>query len=304
MKVIYLTEKDQIKEPNLALCLGFFDGMHIAHQRLFNQTLLYQKNQNYQTGLLTFSTHILSYIYQKPFRYLTSTSDKIKIAEQMNFDYFYVLNVEDALIKMDPCDFINQYLSTAKEVIVGYDYTFGRFGKGNTTLLEQQNSFHTTVIPEFDYYQKKIGSTRIRELIQSGKLSFANRLLGRNYTITGCVIKGKSRGALLGYPTANIDYQDYLLPKNGVYLTKTFVDDKPYYGMTNVGINPTFQNDGITVENYLFDFQGNLYQKNITIEFIEYIREERYFTSLDLLKSQIQSDEQFIKNRLEERKLK
>lgn len=302
MKVIYLTEKDQIKEPNLALCLGFFDGMHIAHQRLFNQTLLYQKNQNYQTGLLTFSTHILSYIYQKPFRYITSLQDKIRLAEQMNFDYFYVLNVEDALIKMDPNDFITQYLSTAKEVIVGYDYTFGRFGKGNTTLLEATSKFHTTVIPEFDYYQKKIGSTRIRELIQTGRLSFASRLLGRNYTITGCVIKGKSRGSILGYPTANIDYQEYLLPKNGVYFTKTIIGDSSYYGMTNVGINPTFQNEEISIENYLFDFQDNLYERQISIEFIEYIREERFFTSLDLLKSQIQFDEQFIKKRIEERK--
>lgn len=291
MQVQYLTNLDSLTPANTVLALGFFDGMHTAHRTLLGQTLELSKRKSCQSAMMTFDTHILSYIKRVPFSYLTSLNDKITLAEELGFDIVYVLRVTDDLISMEPQIFIEQFLKSMKHVVVGFDFTFGKRGLGTVADLMKDTNFETTVIGELTYYHRKIGSSRIREALIEGKVSLANHLLGRPYQIIGTVIKGKGRGKHLGFPTANIDYQGYLLPKAGVYLAYVVIGQKIYQGLINVGDNPTFRDEAITLEIYILDFDDSLYGQVLTLQFLQFLRDEWTFASKDDLIEQMKQDE-------------
>ncbi len=291
MHIQYLTNEDFLTKTNTVLALGFFDGMHTAHRALLHQTIELAKQKTCQSAMMTFDTHILSYIKRTPFSYLTSLNDKITVAEEMGFDRVYILQVTDSLISMEPQVFIHQFLESMNHVVVGFDFTFGKRGLGTVADLEKNNHFETTIIGELTYYHRKIGSTRIREALSEGKVSLANHLLGRPYQIIGKVIKGKGRGKHLGFPTANIDYQGYLLPKAGVYLAYVVIDQRIHQGLINVGDNPTFRDEAITLEIYIMDFDGFLYGQVLTLQFLQFLRDEWTFASKDDLIEQMKQDE-------------
>lgn len=291
MQVQYLTHNDSLSPSNTVLALGFFDGMHTAHRTLLQETLGIAKKKSCKSAMMTFDTHILSFIKHQPFHYLTSLNDKITLAEDMGFDLVYILSVSDDLIGMDAQVFIQQFLEHMTHIVVGFDFTFGKRGLGTVSNLVNNPHFETTVIGELTYYHRKIGSTRIREALIEGKVSLANHLLGRPYQIIGTVIKGKGRGKHLGFPTANIDYQGYLLPKAGVYLAYVMINQVTYQGLINVGDNPTFRDEAITLEIYIMDFDGFLYGQVLTLQFLQFLREELTFASKDDLIEQMKRDE-------------
>jgi len=204
---------------------------------------------------------------KKPFYFLTSVEDKAEILKGLDVDVLYVMKVSYDLISYSPSGFIDQFLKNIKVCVAGEDFSL-----------------------EITYHGIKIGSTRIREDLDKGDLSEANFLLGREYTITGKVIKGHGIGKRLGFATANIDFTNYLLPKLGVYFTKVIVDDKEYYGMTNVGKRPTFADTKITLETYIFDFNKDIYGETIGIKFIQFLRDEYYFSNKEDLIEQIKMD--------------
>ncbi len=287
MKIIHLQANEAIPFSNLSLCLGFFDGMHIAHQKLFNATIL----QNKPTAVMTFSTHIPSFMHNEQYFALTIMADKIEIAKKYGFDYFIILEVTKELVTMEPDKFIRQYLFSCAKVIVGFDFRFGHLGKGDASYLHSLLPDKTIIIPEMDYYNKKVGSTRIRKQLSLGKLSLANRLLGRKYQINGVVVKGYGRGKTLGYPTANVDYDGYYLPKHGVYYTTIRLHDKIYDAMTYIGAKPTFNDRKVALETYIFGFEKELYSEVITIYFEAYIRPDMAFSNKEMLIAQINKDE-------------
>lgn len=291
MKVKYLSFDGRMEETNLVLCLGFFDGMHLAHQKLIDEAISVGQANNLETGLVTFSTQVMSFIKNEQFFFLTSLETKIDIAKAKGFDYVYVLNVEPDLINQDPEEFISRFLSQANTLVVGFDFSFGKFGKGTVETLLSHPEFTTVVIPEMTDHDEKIGSTRIRELLSQGNITDANRLLGKPYALQGEVVIGKGRGKILGYPTANLDYDGYFLPKNGVYATWFEVDGQFLQSMTNIGDNPTFFGKKITVESHIFRFGADLYGKSVRIHFLAYIREEIKYTSTANLVQQMQKDE-------------
>jgi len=290
LKVKYLDYNETIEEENLILCLGFFDGLHKAHQALIKKGQIIKKERNYKLAVLTFDQSIKLFMQKKPFYFLTSVEDKAQILKKFDVDILYVMKVSYDLIKYTPEGFIEQFLKNVKVCIAGEDFTFGYLSKGKVDTLQKSPYFETIVIKEITYHGIKVGSTRIREDLDKGDLAEANFLLGREYTITGKVIHGNKIGKLLGFPTANIDFTNYLLPKLGVYFTKVIIDDKEYYAMTNVGKKPTFPDNRITLESYIFDFDNDLYDKIIGIKFLKFLREELYFTNKEDLIDQIEDD--------------
>ncbi|PKL01588.1 MAG: hypothetical protein CVV56_00980 [Tenericutes bacterium HGW-Tenericutes-1] len=291
MEIITLKFDDSINLDNLVVSLGFFDGVHVAHQTLLNHTLDIAKKNNKKSAMMTFSTHVLSFIQKQEFKHLTNLDEKAKIASKMGFDYLLVFEVSDDLVNLEPELFISRFLTCAHTVVVGFDFTFGKRGKGNIDLLKASTAFQTIVLDEMTYASEKIGSTRIREALSLGNIELANELLGYPYTISGEVIRGKGRGKYLGFPTANIDYDGYLLPKAGVYVTTTYIDGIEYESMSNVGDNPTFANKFVTFEVNIFKWSHSLYGKTVSIAFEKYLRDEIKYDSTSDLVARMHIDE-------------
>jgi riboflavin kinase/FMN adenylyltransferase len=286
MEIRTLHYDSKIEETRLVLCIGFFDGIHIAHQALIDRAVALGKTLKRKTAMMTFSTQVMAFIKNEQFYFLTSLPEKIKQAEQAGFDYFFIFNVDAALVSLEPEIFIDRFLKTADTVVVGFDFSFGKKGLGTTELLLRHSEFSTIVIAEMKDGKDKIGSTRIRQLLKEGNIPAANRLLGKNFTLIGKVIAGKGRGKILGFPTANIDYDGYFLPKSGVYATLAHLDGKIIRSMTNIGTNPTFGGEKITLETHLFDFDESIYGKMIQLEFKSYMRgEETFPNAFDLVKA-------------------
>ena len=285
LEIKYIDHHDQIEDLGHIAVLGFFDGLHIAHQALINKGLELKKKTGKKLFVFTFDQSIRKYLYNEPFYYLTSVDDKKEILETYQVDRLYVFKVSKEFISLSPEDFINQYLIQMSYLVVGFDFTYGFRYVGNVSHLKAYKEFETIVMPEITYQGEKIGSSKIRQSLDEGEMDLANYLLGRNYQITGEVIHGRGVGKLLGFPTANIDFTNYYLHKRGVYLTKVIIKDKQYYGVTNVGKKPTFKDQSISLETYIFDLSKDLYGQIITIEFIEFMRDEiKYSHKEDLIK--------------------
>jgi len=273
------------------MCLGFFDGVHLAHQKLMDKTIELAKESHLCSSMMTFSEYIMAHIRKERFYFLSSLQDKINKAEEKGFDYFYVLEVSQELINLPAPLFIDKFLAPQSKIVVGFDFTFGQFGKGNVELLRTYQSFETIVLNEMIYHEEKIGSTKIRECLKQGKLAEANYLLGSPYFIQGEVIHGKSRGKDLGFPTANILNPGYLSLHSGVYIGKIEIDGESFYGLINIGNNPTFDDAFESIEAYIFDFNRQIYGKHIKVSFLYYIRDEIKFNSVDELIDKMHEDE-------------
>ncbi|MCK5732343.1 MAG: bifunctional riboflavin kinase/FAD synthetase [Tenericutes bacterium] len=300
LKIKHLENTDVIHETKLVLCLGFFDGMHIAHHRLIEEAKKVAVEKQLPLAVFTFSTNIQRYLRQEKHRCLTTIEDKAKICRDLNVEYLYIMNVDDNLIHMPAEQFIEQFLSVCDTVVFGYDFHFGYRGEGDRHLLKKSTYFNSIIIPEVKHLGLKIGTTGIRANLVDGNISLANYLLGRNYSIKGKVIPGRGVGKKLGYPTANIQYMPYWLPKSGVYFTYVYYKGEKYYGATNIGNSPTFSNLDTSAETYIIDLNENLYDELVKIEFIEYIRPEIEFKGEIELSSQIFKDIEYIKKRIKE----
>jgi len=301
MEIRYLQVEDTIDEENLVICIGFFDGIHVAHQLLVTESIAISKASHTKAAMMTFSTQVMAFIKNEQYFFMTPLEAKIAYARQMRFDYFFVLDVNWDLVNMPAEEFIIRFLSKANTLVVGFDFSFGRYGLGNAELLKSHHEFTTKIIPELTYEGEKVGSTRIRYLLNNGKVLSANRLLGKMYMITGTVILGKGRGKTLGYPTANIDYDGYFLPHIGVYATTITIANKTYRSMTNIGNNPTFNGRDVTLETHVFDYDGLLYGKQISISFAFFMRDEIKFTGKAELIAQLHQDYETINQFFDER---
>ncbi len=290
LEIRYLEHSDTIQVKDLVLSLGFFDGLHLAHMKLIEEASMIAKEKNLPLAVFTFSMSVKSFVRNQRHRCLTTIEDKAKLLEKYNVDYLYVMKVSEPLIKMNPQEFIDRFLKETHTVVCGFDFTFGYHGEGNVDLLKKQTNFKTKVVEEIKYEGFKIGSSKIKQVLEVPDLEFVKNLLGRNYSIKGKVISGRRVGRRLGFPTANIDYVPYFLPVSGVYLTKVICEDKTYYGATNIGTKPTYYHLPLSVETYIFDLNRNLYNHEIKIEFLDFIRPELKFTTEKELIDKINED--------------
>ena len=300
MKTIHIGLHNQpFFEEGLSLAVGYFDGFHLGHQALLSTAKQKAASLNLKSAVLSFDPNPLVTLGKMPEeKYLTSLKDRENILKEMGFDYFLILDFTKEVANLLPEVFVEKFIEkmNVKEVICGFDFFFGQKGKGNGQLLKTYRSFNTSIIHQVSQDELKISTSRISSLIASGDMKKTAELLTRPYMITGKVIKGKQRGRLMGFPTANIDYGSYILPKRGVYGVKVIYDHDTYLGMCNVGYNPTFNDiDKYSLEVHIFDFSGDIYGDEVCIQFYFYTRDEKAFSSKEELRMQLIKDQEEIR---------
>ena len=286
----------EIKEE-INLCLGFFDGVHLGHQHLIKKA----KNEGYKTAVLTFdnppaevtgkTSHYLS---------LSSIADKAEFLEQLEVDYLLLMHFDLETSKLTKDEFIDNVIRkfNIHKLFCGEDYRFGIRGEGNPDYLELYFPVYKMTLEKDN--GKKISSRNIVSEIQHGNMEEAKKLLGRNYRINGLVVEGNHRGKTIDFPTANLklDYP-YVFPFLGVYIGFATVYDVRYRAIIEVGTHPTLLPLAEPIiEVHIIDFEGNLYGKDIFVEFVKFIREERKFPSIDALKAQLEEDKKTAKKSL------
>ena len=288
MKSIYIKDKKFIKLPEpVCAAIGNFDGVHLGHQKLIEES----KKHNLKSAVLTFYPHPSVFLKKIPnYPLVTPLEKKTDILSKMGIDYLIVIEFNEEIASMPKEEFIDAlHQMNIKACVCGYDFTFGKKAEGNITDLAKEFEFYE--IKKYILDDVRVSSTYIRELISLGNIEEANRLLGRQYSIRGNVIYGLQNGRIIGFPTANVDYKNFFLPKNGVYFVNVIVEGIPYLGMANIGHNPTIEyQDNIRLEVNIFGLDEDIYGENIEVYFIKRIRDEKRFKSKEELIKQLKND--------------
>ena len=292
------TEIDN-KLPSV-VTIGTFDGIHAGHQHLFNVLKKTSEKLGMRNFLVTFRPHprtVVSKEYE--IRLLTVYEEKIKIFKELNLDNLFVINFTSEFASIEYSRFIREFIVdklNAKHIVIGYDHKFGKNRDGDLTKLKElgeKYNFEVTPVGAVEIDGEVISSSKIRNLLAEGDINKAAEFLGRNYSITGRVVRGYGRGRTLGIPTANLVCEGELkmLPKSGVYVILSKLPEKKFFGILNIGFRPTFGDEkDISVEAHFFNFTGDLYGQEIEIEFLERIRDEMKFKTVEELKNRIESD--------------
>src|SRR5690554_2799342 len=235
MEVIYLEHNNWPKFNNITLTIGNFDGIHLGHQKLIKTVLSFNDSKH---AALTFNPHPQSFLRKTKAYTLMEVSDKINEFKKFDLDYLLIANFTEKLAGLS----IDEFVQNLKQlgvirIVVGRDFRFASRGSGKVDDLIKH--FEVIVVDDILYDQTRISTTYIKDLLTNGEIFEATKLLDKKYYINGLVEKGNQVGTLMGFPTANINYGNYFLPKNGVYFTEVYIDNKHYYGITSIGYNPT-----------------------------------------------------------------
>ncbi len=287
--------------------VGTFDGLHIGHQKIIARMSEIAREKNGETVLVTFDPHprIVLNTHKGELRFISTQKRKFQLLDQFGIDHMIVIPFTKEFAKTPSDVFVKEYVVDrigAKKLIVGYDHHFGKNREGNYSQLikmGEQYGFEVEEIPAQYIDGIPVSSTKIRKALNEGKIRLANRMLGYEYSITGRVTTGNKIGRELGYPTANLDVEDHykLIAAGGVYACKVELQGKMYYGMGNIGSRPTVGINGVVTEVHIFNFDREIYDKELTLFFIDRIRDEKKFDNLDLLKAQLVKDEKTVKKR-------
>jgi riboflavin kinase/FMN adenylyltransferase len=288
----------QFAGSDLALTIGNFDGVHLGHQSLL-QALKSIADQNHVlSAVLTFYPHPVHVLY--PERKIEKMFDQRDLAEvlaNLGINYLFEQSFDLDFAKLDPHFFLKELLQKkirVKHLVVGHDFAFGNARSGDLKVLQQfckEAGIGVTVLPPFEKQNQVVSSTLVRQKLKNGEVADAKLLLGRPFYFRGLVQKGFQRGRTLGVPTANLFPDVSFVPKLGVYMTQSLLFGRYYNGITNVGVNPTVSNEKhVRVETHLFDFNQDVYGKEIRVEFLNFLRNEKKFSNLEVLKEQIYQD--------------
>lgn len=283
---------------NPVITIGNFDGVHWAHQKIFKKIIERARDLRGTSVVITFEPHPVKVMFpEKAKPLITLLEQKKELVINQGIDIFLIIEFTLEFAGISARDFVKDILVDKigiKEIVVGYDYTFGHNRKGNITVLREMGSLFNFNVHQIDpVYVGKVlvSSTSIRNLIMGGNVDEAKKILGRNYQIRGEVISGRNRGGpLLGYPTANLRLTDELIPKEGVYIVLIDIGGKIYQGLTNIGYNPTFKDKTLSVETYIFDLSANILKQKIKVNFLSRLRDEITFASSKELSQQIDQD--------------
>lgn len=274
---------------NTSLALGFFDGVHLGHRAVINSAI----NNEGKTVVITFKKSPAEYFSNKEFKYINTVQKRRELIEALGVDYLFELYFTKELAEMSPENYIKNVLVEyfkPLSISTGFNHTFGRDKLGNTDTMskfaKEYNYKYFCLEPQ-KLDNEIISSTKIRQYIQEGNIEKANKMLGYNFSINGEVIHGNEIGRTIGFPTANMNYPNNIVElPYGVYSSKTLERNS----MTNYGIKPTINNNVPIVETHILNFEKNLYNKDIEVEFVKRIRSEKKFDSLEELKEQINKD--------------
>jgi len=279
------------------LAIGVFDGVHAGHRYLLKQLQKRAAEKHLLSGVLTFNPHPQSVLHpddQLP--WLSNLEDRVTTLQQLGVNIVAVLTFTPELAQLTAQDFMSllkKYLKM-RGIMVGPDFALGRGGEGNISLLRtlgNQMEFSVEVIPPYTINGELVSSTLIRQALIQGDMKRVEKLMGHHFYLRGKVITSDKRGRALGFPTANLESKpQQALPNNGIYATITHVDGKQFASATNIGTRPTFGEGRKMVENHLLNYKGNLYSKEIMVEFVQKLRDEKRFASSEELKTQIEKD--------------
>ncbi len=297
MEIIHLSINSQFKVQDAVCALGFFDGVHLGHQQLLKKVDDISKEKGLKKAIMTFSIHPKQILEKRDYAYLMSLSEKIKILKEWKFDYFYIIDFDQEVARLEPDIFLKKYIINhcIKHVVCGFDFHFGNKGKGDISTLANNSFFDVTVVDEYTENSLKVSSSYIKSLLNDGYIEKANHLLTRPYRVSGEVVYGLQNGRKIGFPTANINYGHYVVLKKGVYGVYLIVHGKRYKGMANIGYNPTVGViHNLSLEVNIFNFDQNIYGESVDVDFIFRVRDECKFESLNHLKEQLEKDKKHI----------
>jgi riboflavin kinase / FMN adenylyltransferase len=306
MRVFYdLEEVKEIKNP--VVTIGTFDGVHLGHQQILKQLISLAKFKNGESVLITFYPHprVVLNPENHQLQLIQNQTEKIKKLRQTGLDHLIIYPFSKEFAQLTAYEFLKGILVEkigAKTIIIGYDHQFGNQREGNIEFIrkyEKEFGFEVIEIPAAAIDEINVSSTKIRQCMLKGDVEQANRFLGAPFCIHGKVVVGNQIGRTLGFPTANIHVEDEtkLIPVNGVYAVEIGWENELLKGMMNVGERPSIpQNNGRTLEVHIFDFQGDLYGKEIEVCFLKRVRTEQIFPNLAELSAQLKKDETTIRD--------
>jgi len=298
--MIILRNRDEAKTKITASCvtIGNFDGVHMGHQKLLCRARQKARSQGLASVVVTFDPHplrVLSGAHTPPF--ITLTQQKLELIASLGLDFTLCLEFTKELAKLEPDEFVKNFLLNGlrmREMVIGYDYAFGRNRKGNFALLTALGAhmgFHVEQVGPVLIDDAIVSSSRVRDMIQAGLVWEVRPLLGRFYRVQGEVVSGLGRGGrLLGFPTANLHLVDELFPKTGVYAAWASTSGRTFPAVANIGFNPTFGNNVLSVEAHLLDFNQDIYGQEVRIHFVQRLRSEQKFPEVNALIARIQED--------------
>ncbi|WP_243523848.1 bifunctional riboflavin kinase/FAD synthetase [Bacillus pseudomycoides] len=302
MKIIHLThphKQNKIELPPTVMALGFFDGIHLGHQRVIRTAKKIADERGCKSAVITFHPHPSVVLGKKEahVEYITPLCIKGKVIADLGIDMLYVVKFDESFAGLLPQQFVDEYIIglNVKHVVAGFDYSYGRLGKGTMETLpfHARGEFTQTVIEKVEFQEEKVSSTALRKLIRNGEMEQIPSILGRAYTVEGMVVHGDKRGRQIGFPTANVALsEEYLLPPVGVYAVRLKVHDEWYDGVCNIGYKPTFKEDErqLSIEVHLFHFNEDIYDQIVAVEWHMRIREEKKFNGIEELVAQIAKD--------------
>jgi riboflavin kinase/FMN adenylyltransferase len=297
MKIIrnidYITQ--EYRDSNVTI--GNFDGIHLGHQEILKRTVRESREANRRSIVITFDPHPQKVIHpeRRPFFLLTTAEEKLRLIESFNIDIVILISFTTQFSKTTAEEFVRNILWDKlhlNKLFIGYDYAFGKNKGGDAACLRtfgEKLGFQVEEIGAVMIDDTIVSSTNARLSILEGDVRGASRMLGRPYNMSGTVVKGFRRGTEIGFPTANIE-SEKVIPAEGVYAIIADVEGNRYQGVINIGYNPTFGNEELSLEVHLLDFQGDIYKKTIDIHFIDRLRDEIKFDSPDKLVVQIKKD--------------
>jgi len=300
-KLVFLDDVD--RDENTVLTVGTFDGVHEGHKVLIKSVLEKAEKYNARSIIVTFDPHPREIINpgSAGIKLLSTLSERCELLADLGIDQMVVIPFDRDFSLLSSEEFVRNIIWKkigVKAFVIGYDHQFGKDREGSIDTVQdlgKELGFEAHVVSRQEVENKTVSSTSIRNALQNkGDVSQATKFLGRYYILNGTVVHGDKRGSKIGYPTANIqiDLNKKVIPKKGVYAVWTRVDGQYYPGMMNIGKRPTFEGDKLTMEVHIFSFDENIYGKEVQIQFVERIRDERKFEGIDQLKEQLDKDRQ------------
>ncbi|MDY0930431.1 bifunctional riboflavin kinase/FAD synthetase [Chryseobacterium sp. CFBP8996] len=295
---VFRNFSDYPSQKPLALSLGMFDGVHLGHKCIIDELKKVGSAHHLETAVLTFWPHP-RFVFNpnENLKLLNTLDEKTLLMKKCGINNLFLKEFDDEFRNLTGEEFVRQILVdklNVKYLIIGYDHSFGKNKSGNFELLQnlsKELDFEVEQMEAINIHENNISSTKIRNALLAGNILEANEMLGYSYSVSGMVVHGKKLGRTIGYPTANIETENIkLLPKKGAYIVEVFLNNQQYKGMLSVGTNPTVNGEKLTVEVYILDFEGDIYDEKITVKFRDFLHEEIKFEGLKKLIERLDED--------------
>jgi len=299
VKLHNLNTKKHFKSRNLCLCIGNFDGIHLGHQHVIKKIIKNSQSDNLKSAIMTFVPHPKIYFKKTDGNFnIITNSDKKNFLKSLGVENYIEYKFNKTLSNLDAVDFIEKILVkqlSVKKIVVGKDFRFGKDRKGDTLLLKTLSSKHKYKLSIIGHVKNKktnlkFSSSTIRKNINEGLFEKVSQALGRNWFMQGKIVKGSQKARLINFPTANMKPGNHILPKKGVYCVNVTFNGNLYKGIANFGERPTVKGVNLLLETHIFEFNKEIYGKELTVEFLTFIRSEKKFKDFKSLTTQIKKD--------------